>query len=420
MEQERRTFFKTLGTGCAAISLGTTGCAAPQSKSVDYSEFDEILKQPVFNKELFTSPVIIESVSLLHYNENFIVQVRSKDGAEGHAVCNNAHMRYLYPLFLIKIKPLFLEQDARELEALLHKVYIANSNYKLQGLALWISLASMEFAILDMLGNISNKSVTELIGTRYQDSINVYRANNYRGESAEKSIETIKENVEKSQTKALKVKIGGRMSNNQDYPPDRTVKLIPLVRETFGDDMILYADSNGSYTVDKGIEIGHLLEKYNYSFYEEPCPFDWLEETKMIKDALTIPVSGGEQETSMHRFRWLIANNALDIVQPDLFYFGGMIRCTRVARMAELVGKKCVPHISGSGLGYLYMVHFVSTLKNAGDFHEFKGISENIRFECNTSSLKSENGKVTVPTGPGLGITIDPDFLAKHKPVTLL
>jgi L-alanine-DL-glutamate epimerase-like enolase superfamily enzyme len=69
----------------------------------------------------------------------------------------------------------------------------------------------------------------------------------------------------------------------------------------------------------------------------------------------------------------MLGENALDIVQPDLFYFGGMIRSMRVARMAETLNRPCVPHISGSGLGYLYRLPFVSTLPNAGPFHEFKG-----------------------------------------------
>jgi len=117
----------------------------------------------------------------------------------------------------------------------------------------------------------------------------------------------------------------------------------------------------------------------------------------------------------MHNFRWLIANRALDIVQPDIFYFGGMIRSIKVARMAELLGMPCTPHISGSGLGYLYMMHFVSVIPNPGQFHEFKGFNKEIPLQCETSDLNSDGGIVSVPTGPGSGIEIDPDFIAKHE-----
>ena len=117
----------------------------------------------------------------------------------------------------------------------------------------------------------------------------------------------------------------------------------------------------------------------------------------------------------MRNFQWLIAQDGLDIVQPDIFYFGGMIRSMRVARMAAARNKLCVPHISGSGLGYLYMMHFVSAVANAGPYHEFKGFNQEIPLECDTSDLQSNGGVVTVPTGPGLGVTIDPDYLARHE-----
>jgi L-alanine-DL-glutamate epimerase-like enolase superfamily enzyme len=193
--------------------------------------------------------------------------------------------------------------------------------------------------------------------------------------------------------------------------------MIPLIRETFGDEMFLYADANGFYSVDEAVRVGRLLEEYDYRFFEEPVPFDWYEETKQVEDALSIPVAGGEQEYSLHGFRWLIANDGLQIVQPDNYYFGGMIRSMKVARMAEALGKSCTPHMSGGGLGYLYMMHFVSALPNALAHHEFKGLKTHVQFECKTSPLSVDNGEIEVPTGPGLGVDIDPDFVRKHQVV---
>ena len=60
-------------------------------------------------------------------------------------------------------------------------------------------------------------------------------------------------------------------------------------------------------------------------------------------------------------------------------------------------------------------MHFVSSIKNAGKFHEFKGFNNQIPLQCDTSKLISEGGIVEVPTGPGLGVKIDPDFIKKHK-----
>jgi len=191
--------------------------------------------------------------------------------------------------------------------------------------------------------------------------------------------------------------------------------MVPLIRKTFGDKMFLYADANGFYSVDEAIRVGRLLGQYDYRFFEEPVMFDWYEETKQVADALKVPVAGGEQEYSLHGFRWLIGNDGLQIVQPDNYYFGGMIRSMKVARMAQAFGKQCTPHMSGGGLGFLYMMHFVSALPNAMPHHEFKGLKTQVQFECPTSPLQVKDGAIQVPTGPGLGVKIDPDFIQRHE-----
>jgi L-alanine-DL-glutamate epimerase-like enolase superfamily enzyme len=419
MTTNRRGFLAGALAGGAGAVL--PACAAPPATAAstapnpNYAKLDEVLKQPVLKRQLFSTPVIIETLELLRLNDSFICRVRSKDGAEGISVANNSQQRSLYPIQVNRLQPFFIGKDARDLETLLEEVYVYQSNYKLQSLALWVPLATIEFAILDMLGRIANKSMGQLVGDIHNPKVAVYRANGERDVSAEAVMENLKKQVHESQAKALKIKIGGRMSH-VEYPAGRSEKLIPMVRKEFGDQMVCYADSNGSYDVAEGIKFGKLLEEYRYAFYEEPVPFDWYEETKAVTDAVNIPVAGGEQEASMHAFRWLIANDGLDIVQADLYYFGGFIRSMRVARMAAAMGKVHTPHISG-GLGYLYMIHFVSAIPNAGPYHEFKGLDQTVPFDCKTSSLKTENGVVTVPTGPGSGIEIDPAFIRKHKVV---
>lgn len=417
MQINRRNFLVT-AAGIIVSAAIPFNAMAGRIQNSDYKAFDEALARPVLKTSLFSNPVIIKSLDLLRYKNNFICRVRSSDGAEGLSVGNNDQLRSLYPMFTHRLRPLFFGKNAIELEKLIDEVYVWQSNYKHQGLGLWIPLATIEFAILDMLGKIAGKPIGELIGDIHHPRVAVYQANGDRGKSAEETLELIRKDVEESSAKALKFKVGGRMSNNFEHPPGRTEKLIPLVRKAFGDEMVIYADSNGSYTVDEAIRIGKRMEEYRYDFYEEPVPFDWYEETHQVAKALKIPIAGGEQEPSMRNFRWLIRNQAIQIVQPDIFYFGGMIRSMKVARMAEAAGYVCTPHISGSGLGFLYMVHFVSALPNAGPYHEFKGLNKELPFNCSTSSLTSEDGVINVPTGPGLGIEIDPIYIAKHVQVT--
>lgn len=417
MDSGRRKFIQKAGLGSAAGLIGTSGKLHLNKNPELYKNkaIGQALTEPILSIPELKEPVWIASIELLRRKDNFICRVRSKGGVEGISVSNNMQMVYLYPIFLHRIQPFFIQKDARDLESLLEEVYVYKSNYKLQSLALWVPLATLEFAILDLLGKLTDKSIAMLIGKIHNPKIAVYQANNFRGKSAEESINLIEAQVGETGAKALKFKVGGRMSNDKDFPPGRTEKLIPLIRERFGANMAIYADSNGSYSVKEAIRIGEILQEYKFDFFEEPVPFDWYEETLEVNKSLKIPIAGGEQEPSIHNFKWLIEKDALDIIQPDIFYFGGMIRSMRVSKMAAIKGKDCTPHISGSGLGYLYMLHFVSAIPNAGPFHEFKGLNQEIPFECATSDLSIINGMVSVPTGAGLGVTLDPDFVKAHK-----
>jgi L-alanine-DL-glutamate epimerase-like enolase superfamily enzyme len=425
MKASRRKFVSTaVGGGLASLPLCSSAPHGPASPALHsrYGRLDDILKQPVLKKRLFDAPVIIETLELLRLGNSFLCRVRSRDGAEGISV-GHGGLSTLFPIFLQNLRPFFLGKDARELDLILERVYIFGFNFRYNGIALGLPLATIEFAILDMLGRIANKPVGHLIGEIHNPEVGVYVATEWREKPVEESIELIKEAVAAYDVHALKIKVGGLMFMTTDMyavgPPQRTEKMIPLVRKTFGDNMALYADSNSYYSVPEAIRVGKLLEEYKYSYFEEPVMFDHIEEIKQVADTLAIPIANGEQDNSFYGFRWLIAHDGIDIVQPDNYYFGGLIRSMKVARMAAAFGKSIVPHMSGGGLGYLYNIQFVSAVPNAGAHHEFKGLRTNVPFECKTSPLKVVDGKIKVPTGPGFGIDIDPEWVTKHQIVRL-
>jgi L-alanine-DL-glutamate epimerase-like enolase superfamily enzyme len=184
--------------------------------------------------------------------------------------------------------------------------------------------------------------------------------------------------------------------------PGRTDKLIPLVRKAFGDALDIHADANSSYDPPQAIRVGRMLEDVGAVYFEEPCPFDHLEDTKVVADALRIPVAGGEQEYSDWRFRWMVGHRGVDIVQPDLHYYGGMIRSVRVARMAAEARMPTTVHISG-GFGFVYMLHFASCVTDVGRYQEYKLGSEKYGAWMQ-APITVKDGKMSVPTGPGVGI----------------
>jgi L-alanine-DL-glutamate epimerase-like enolase superfamily enzyme len=430
MKTNRRKFISTaVAGGMAAATFPLSSCR-PRTESSGtlselksrYDRLDEIIRQPVLKKDLFKTPVIIETLELLRFERSYLCRVRAKDGAEGISV-GHSGLSTLYPIFIRSLQPFFIGQDARELELILERIYIYNFNFRFNGMALGLPLATIEFAILDMLGRIADKPVGQLIGEIHNPEVAVYVATEFREKPLEEHFDLIKKAVAEYDVNALKVKVGYQYSETKDlhYPgvPGKTEKLIPLLRQTFGDDMYLYADSNGYYNVSEAIRVGRILEENKYSYFEEPVMYDHFEDIKAVADALTIPVANGEQDQSFIHFRWSIANDGLDIVQPDSYYFGGMIRCMKVALMAEAYGKSFIPHMSGGGLGFLYDYILVSAVPNAGAHHEFKGLDTNVFYECPTSPLKIVDGKIKVPTGPGMGVNFDPDFVRKHEPVKM-
>jgi L-alanine-DL-glutamate epimerase-like enolase superfamily enzyme len=416
MKIRRREFLAATASLAAA---GKTFCDEPGSKRPPTADaLQRVADAPLLDLKSLRDRISIESMELLRKGGEFFVRVRSKDGLEGIAAANSKKMRETYPIFLSRVAPFFVGKDARRIESLLGDLYRSRSNYKLQGLAFWVCVAAAEIAILDLLGKASGQSIGELFGGRVRRDIPVYSASGNRGNRPQKEIEHLKRLVSETGAQAIKFRLGGRMSNNRDSLRGRTEALIPLVRREFGDQMTLYADSNSSYDVENAIRIGRLMEDNGYAFFEEPCPFDHIWDTKRVADKLTIPVAGGEQEFSMRRFRWAIQNRGVDIVQPDLHYFGGFIRCTRVARMAAVAGMSCTVHMSGAGLGYLYVLHFASYVPNAGQHQEFKGAGS-IPLECATSDLTCHNGSMRVPSGPGFGVTIAADYLRRASTVRL-
>lgn len=391
-----------LGMGAAAMADSQTESKKAPRARPKSQDLDRAAAAPVLKTNGLTSPVIIESIRLLKKDRDYIVHVRSKDGAEGVALTNPPRAEYLDHILKQLIVPFFIGKDARDLDQLLRGLYRWNSNYKMYGLGFWSAQAWVEFAILDMLGRISHKPMGALLGDIVRSEVPFYVASGRRDTTPEQEIDYLRQLLAQSGAKALKFRVGGRMSENEDAMPERTEKLIPLVRKSFGDSMDIHADANSSYNPTEAIRVGHMLEAINVVHYEEPCEFDHFDEMKTVADALKVPVACGEQEFSQWRFRWMIANRAADIVQPDLFYYGGMIRSIKVARMARVASLPIALHLSG-GFGFVYMLHFASCTPNLAKYQEYKLGTERYGSWFDPA-IQVKDGKMSIPTGPGVGI----------------
>ena len=405
MKVNRRDFLAT-SVGAALLQTPTNAqLPSPNAISAlpDY-------EKPLFQlHQHFSNPVKIASIELLRNGNNYFVRSVSTDGAIG--IAPTKQVEDFIPILLRRVIPFFIGKDARDLESLIDGVYI--QNYKMAEQAFWCPVAYVEQSLLDLLGKQARKPVGELLGGVLRRKIPVYLSGSGRDTTAEEEVEVYVRAVEATGTKAVKFKIGGRMSRNADATPGRTERMMQLARKRLGDQVTLYADANGSYNAKKGIEVGKFLESLNVAFFEEPCPWEELGETKRVADALTIPIAAGEQDASLWRFQWMIENRVIDIVQCDLNYNGGLIRAARVARMARQANMTIVPHNTQTGITGAYILQFASCIPNTGKRMEYPWRKPENKPSWYSPHFEIKQGVIDVPTGPGLGVEIDPDFLNK-------
>lgn len=407
MKLTRRNWITLAGGAAIAAALPRSLRAAAGDDGMPLVRDCE---QPMFNiPGQISSPVRIASVELLRNGSNYFVRTRSTDGAEG--LVATKQMEEFVPIFTKLVAPHFINKDARDIESLVDSVY--RDHYKNAGLPFWCPVAYVEQSLLDMLGKIARKPVAELFGGAWRDEIPVYLSGSARALSASEEVAVYVRGVAETGAKAVKFKIGGRMSRNLDAAPGRTEKILRLAREKLPAGTALMADANGSYDPEKAIALGRLMESLGYAFFEEPCPWEYLTETQQVARALKIPVAFGEQNWSLPQFEWMLRNGVMRIVQPDINYNGGLIRATRVARMAEKLGFPIVPHNTQTGAASVNILQFAACAKNAAPHMEYPWRAPQKPPSWYKPDFRIVNGKIRVPKTPGMGVGFDADYMAK-------
>ena len=408
----RRNFLASSAGAALLAPLARTGRAA--DAATGRSEYEK----PVFElHKFFDAPVKIASIELLQSGSSYFVRTRSTDGAEG--VILTKDMEDYVPILMHRVIPHFLGKDARDLEDLVDAVYTTNSNYKLAGQAFWCPVAYVEQSLFDLMGKRARKPAGELMGGVLRKEIPVYLSGSGRDTTADEEVAVYVRGVEHTGARAVKFKIGGRMSDNQDATPGRTNRLLELAAKHLAGKVTLMADANGSYDAPHAIAMGKRLQEMNYLWFEEPCPWEELSETKKVSDALTMKVAFGEQDSSLWLFQWMIRNHVMSVVQPDLNYNGGFIRAARVARMAREANLWICPHNTQTGAASVNILQFAATTPNIGPYMEYVWRAPQPKESWYSPSFEIRNGVIPVPTGPGLGLEIDPEFLKRAKVVKL-
>lgn len=369
-----------------------------------------LLRPGVFRQESTT--MRITSIETFCTRYVGLVRVHTDTGAEGWGQAAPYNADITCSILHRQIAPWALGADALDIDALVDA--IPEREHKFPGSYLYRALAGLDTALWDLRGKLEGKSVCELIGGTPRE-LRAYASSMKRGITPEAEAERFLRLRERYGFDAFKFRIGAECGHDVDEWPGRTEAIISTVRQSLGDDVALLVDANSAFSPARAIEIGHLLQHHGVSHYEEPCPYWELEQTKQVADALEIDVTGGEQDCELPTWRHMIALRAVDVVQPDVCYLGGLTRTLRVARMAAEVGLPCTPHCANLSMVTLFTMHLLGAIDNAGKYLECS-IEGSDYYPWQEGLFRNSpytivDGKARIPDEPGWGVEIDPSWL---------
>jgi len=409
MNTSRRDLLKAAAIGVTAGGILTPGTAAAKPKS-ERKAGGRKANDPIaaYKAVLEKSSQRIQSVETFTNGNVSFVRIRANDGAEGWGQISTFDADISAMIMHRKIALHAIGKDPADIDEIVDRCIEAN--YKYPWSFICRALAGLDTAVWDLLAKREKKSVCELLGGQIRP-IPAYGSSMSRSIKPKDEAERLLRLKETKGYRAFKIRIGSVNGHDKDEWPGRTEELVPTVRKAIGDDTALLVDGNSCYTATKAIEVGKLLAESKVCHFEEPCPYWELEWTAKVTKAISVPVAGGEQDNDLAQWRRMIRMRAVDIVQPDILYVGGLTRALRVAAIAAEKDMPCVPHSANLAMVTLFTMHMLAAIPNAGPHLEFSIENTPWTDDLYRPALEVKDGMVAIPQGPGWGVAINQKWL---------
>jgi L-alanine-DL-glutamate epimerase-like enolase superfamily enzyme len=291
---------------------------------------------------------------------------------------------------------------------------IGEREHKYPGSYLRRAMAGLDTAIWDLRGKLAGKPVVELLGGT-PGPLRAYASSMKRDITPEDEAKRFLKLRDDHGFTAFKWRVGAECGRGRDEWPGRTEAVIPIVANALGDNIDKLVDANSCYGPAAAIKVGHLLQDHGIRHFEEPCPYWEYDQTAQVRAALTLDVTGGEQDCELSSWQLMIEHQSVDILQPDVMYMGGICRTLEVCRMGAQAGLPITPHAANLSLVTMCTMHLLKAIPNPGKYLEFS-IEGPDYYPWQTGLFRGnpyriENGHAIVPSEPGWGVEIDPAFL---------
>jgi len=342
------------------------------------------------------------------------VRVTAEDGTTGWGQVSTYNSDLTCEILHRQVAPWALGRGMDALEDVIAE--IPRREHKFPGTYLRRAMAGLDTAVWDWRGKTAGKPVAELLGGS-AGPVRAYASSMRRDISPADEAVRLQELRDDFGFDAFKVRVGAECGQDRDEWDGRTEAIIPAIRKAMGPDAALLVDGNSGFGPSRAIEVGRILEANGYEHFEEPCPYWELEQTADVTRALSIDVAGGEQDWDLQQWKRIVAMRAVDIIQPDILYLGGMVRSMDVARMGHAAGLPCTPHAANLSLVTLFTMHLLRAVPNPGRYLEFS-IEGDDYYPWQRNLFQNDpytitDGHAVVSETPGWGIEISPEWLAK-------
>lgn len=356
--------------------------------------------------------------SLETFGDQFVcfVRVTTSEGLVGWGQTSTYHADITAQVFHRQVAPWVLGRDAGDIDELIR--IVQEREHKFPGSYRCRALAGLDTALWDLRGKAEGRPVVELLGGAARP-VRAYASSMKRDITPTDEATRFVRLRDEQGFDAFKWRVGAECGRDIDEWPGRTEEVVPVVARALGDGVDKLVDANSGFSPQRAIEVGRLLEAEGIGHFEEPCPYWNLEETAEVTAALDLDVTGGEQDWDLATWRRILDLHAVDIVQPDVMYMGGLSRTLQVVEMSAAAGVPCTPHAANLSLVTVCTMHLLGAIPNAGNYLELS-IEGPDYYPWQQGLFLGDpfrvtDGHVEIPAAPGWGIEISPQWLERAE-----